>query len=119
MKKIILFFILFSFLFLVSCTSENVEEMETIEFVEEGLKTINQVTITNEQVLPPVIETTENSKIVWTNNDDEVYTLVLENGNFETMVYPGETVEYVFDVKGTYNYFFLEKAQMIGTVIVN
>lgn len=77
----------------------------------------NNVSIENFSFNPATLTVKSGATVVWTNNDSVAHTIKSDNFNSQSLS-KGQTFEFKFDNKGSYDYFCGLHPTMKGKIVV-
>lgn len=120
MKKLILVFLMGCFLLMVAgCTTSSKSETAapSTNNSTTSVSTGTAISIESFAFNPKVLTVPVGSTVVWTNNDSAKHNVI--STNFSSPEFgKGETFEFKFDQKGTYDYSCGIHPSMTGKIIV-
>ena len=98
-----LYYLLFGFIFLISCTQEGVSRERIVD-------------IYNFEFTPQTLNIEKGQSVTWVNNDDVKHTVT--GFGLDKVLEPGETYTYSFIEEGVYDYICNIHPGMQGVIIV-
>ncbi len=115
----VLLFPVLVFIIVAGCTSGATATQPTPSQTTSTQPPTASITISGFAFVPPTIEITAGTKVVWTNSDSVVHTVtsdarIFDSGNMSR----GATFSFTFTQPGIYEYFCIPHPYMKGTVVV-
>ncbi len=124
LKKIFLFFLLASLIFLVGCSCESqTKETPSIK-VKETIKRpstpqTHTILIQDNKFIPNTIKIFTGDKVIWINKGSNKHTVTFEDVRINQVLNPQAQVSHVFKEKEEVRYFCSFHPGMQGSIIIN